>query len=111
MFKSLSNLLSRFYTLNEVFRLTFMLGLIYVLMYPDFGAMQTMSYVMAVFLAIAFISHITRKYCLFNYIDMKQLVDSAILQRNIAAAIIFSAICAVIIACIITAAQFFVRGG
>ena len=110
MFGSLGKLLSRFYTINEIFRLAFMLGMIFVLMYPDFGAMQTMSYVMAVFLAIAFISHITRKYCLFNYINMKELVDSAINQRNNAAAIVFASVCAVIVTCIITAAQFFVRG-
>lgn len=106
---SLGTLLGRFYSANEIFRLVFMVGMIALLFYPDFGALQTMSYVMGVFLAIAFIAHITRKYCLFNYINMKTLVDAAIEQRNIAAAIIFAAVCAVMMTCIVVAAQFFVR--
>lgn len=109
MFAALGKILSRFYTGNEIFRLVFMIGMIAALFYPDFAALQTMSYVLGVFLAIAFIAHITRKYCLFNYIDMKVLVDSAVNQRNTAAAIIFAAVCAVIIACIVTAAAFFTR--
>lgn len=109
-FKELGTVLSRFYTMNELFRLIFMIGMIAALFYPDFGALKTMTYVLGVFLAIAFIAHITRKYCLFNYIDMKSLVTAAIEQRNIAAAIIFASVCAVIIACIVTSAAFFVRG-
>ena len=108
-FKALGNIVGRFYSANEIFRLVFMVGMIAALFYPDFGALKTMSYVMGVFLAIAFIAHITRKYCLFNYVNMKTLVDAAIEQRNIAAAIIFAAVCAVMIACIVTAAAFFVR--
>lgn len=110
IFAPIGRLLSRFYTLNEVFRLAFMLGMIAFLFAPDYGAMKTMMYVMGVFLAIAFIAHVTRKYCLFNYIDMKKLVDSAVEQRNMAAAMVFAAVCAVIITCIITAAQFFTQG-
>jgi hypothetical protein len=109
MFGSFSSILRRFYSANEIFRLVFMVGMIALMFYPDFGALKTMSYVMGVFLAIAFIAHITRKYCLFNYIDMKSLVDAAINQRNIAAAIVFAAVCAVIMTCIVTSAQFFVR--
>lgn len=109
MFAALGSILSRFYTGNEIFRLVFMIGMIAALFAPDFAALQTMSYVLGVFLAIAFIAHITRKYCLFNYIDMKALVDSAVNQRNTAAAIVFASVCAVIIACIVTAAQFFTR--
>lgn len=108
-FSSTGSVLSRFYSANEIFRLVFMLGMIALLFYPDYGALKTMSYVLGVFLAIAFIAHITRKYCLFNYINMKKLVDSAIDQRNVAAAICFAAVCAVIIASMVIAAQFFVR--
>lgn len=109
MFAFIRSFFSRFYTFNEAFRLIFMLGLIVFLFYPDYGALKTMSYVLGVFLAIAFIAHITRKYCLFNYINMKDLAESALNQRNTAAAIVFSAVCAVIMTCIIVAAQFFVR--
>lgn len=105
----MKNLLKRFYTMNEIFRLVFMLGLIAVLFYPDFAALKTISYVLGVFLSITFIAHITRKYALFNYIDMKELVTAALDKGNTAAAIIFASVCAVIIVCITTAAQFFVR--
>lgn len=113
MFKSilstLGSLFGRFYTINEVFRLAFMLGMIALLFSPDYGALRTMSYVMGVFLAIAFIAHVTRKYALFNYIDMKRLVDSAVKDFNIAAAVIFASVCAVICVCIIVAGSFFAR--
>lgn len=109
MFSSIRNFFSRFYTFNEVFRLTFMLGLIALLFYPDYGGMKTMSYVLAVMLAIIFIAHIVRKYCLFNYINMKDLADSALQTRNTSAAIVFASVCAVIMMCIHTAAQFFTR--
>lgn len=101
--------LKSFYSINEFVRLGFMLGVICALFYPDFGALRTMSYVLGVFLSIAFITHIVRKYCLFNYINMGTLVKSALEQRNVAAAIVFAAICGVIVACIITCAQFFTR--
>lgn len=101
--------LKRFYSINEFVRLGFMLGVIALLFYPDFGAMKTMSYVLGVMLGIAFITHIVRKYCLFNYVTMGSLVKSAIEQRNVAAAIIFASICGVIITCIIVCAQFFVK--
>ena len=109
MFASIRSLFSRFYTINEMFRLAFMLGVIALMFYPDYGSLRTMMYVMGVFLAIAFIAHVTRKYCLFNYIDMKTLVDSAVKEFNVAAALIFCAVCAVICTCIIVAGQFFSR--
>lgn len=102
-------LLKRFYTINEAFRLIFMVGMIVLLFYPDFSALKTMAYVLGVFLVIALISHITRKYCLFNYLNMKTLADSAVNEKNVASAIVFASVCAVIVACIVTAAKFFVR--
>lgn len=109
MFASLRNLFARFYTLNEAFRLIFMLGMIALMFYPDFEGMKTMGYVLGVFLAITFIAHITRKYCLFNYIDMGELVRATLKEHNTAAAIVFASVCAVIMTCIVVASQFFVR--
>jgi hypothetical protein len=110
LFAPITALLGRFYTLNEVFRLSFMVGMIALLFSPDYGALQTMMYVMGVFLAIALIAHVTRKYCLFNYIDMKELYEQAKDHRNTAAAMVFCAVAVVICTCIVVAAQFFVRG-
>lgn len=109
MFNTLRNLFARFYNWNEAFRLIFMLGMIAIMFYPDFEGMKTMTYVLGVFLAIAFISHITRKYCLFNYVNMGDLVTAALRDYNMAAAIVFASICAVIMTCIVVSSQFFVR--
>lgn len=109
MFAFIRNFFSRFYTVNELFRLTFMIGIIALLFAPDEGSLRTMLYVLGVFLAITLITHITRKYCLFNYINMKEFSDSALHQRNMAAALVFASVCAVMIACMVTAAQFFTR--
>lgn len=109
LFNPLNLLISRFYTLNEIFRLAFMLGMIALLFSPDYGALKTMMYVMGVFLAIAFIAHITRKYAMFHYVDMKTFAMSALEERNVAAAIVFASMCSVVCTCIIVAGHFFSR--
>lgn len=93
---------------HEIARVVFTLALVAVLFYPDYGALRTMSYVMGVFLGVTFIAHVTRKYSLFAYVDMRELYNRA-RQEALASAIVFASVCAVLIVCIDTAAKFFVR--
>ncbi len=94
---------------TEWARLLFTLGLIAALFAPDWSALRTMSYVMGVFLGVAFISHIVRKYVLFPYLDMKTLYHKA-RKEPLPAAIVFASVCGIIMVCIDTAAKFFTRG-
>ncbi len=93
---------------HEIARLLFMVALIAVLFWPDFGALRTMSYVMGVFIGVALIAHVTRKYSLFPYLDMRDLYMRA-RKDPMASAIVFASVCGVLIVCISTAASFFVR--
>lgn len=94
---------------HEVIRVVVMLALIVALFYPDWSALRTMSYVMGVFLGVALIAHITRKYALFPYVDLRELYNRARTQRCMASAVVFASVCGVIIACVVTAAKFFVH--
>lgn len=94
---------------HEAARLAFQLVLIVALFAPDWEALRTMLYVMGVFLGVTLIAHISRKYALFPYVDMRWLYNKA-KKEPLPAAIVFASVSAIIVVCIDTAAKFFVRG-
>lgn len=96
-------------TRHEFIRLIFQGAAIVALMAPDWGAIRTMSYVLGVFFGITMIAHISRKYSLFPYVDMRELYNRA-KKDPIASAIVFASVAGIIIVCIDTAGKFFARG-
>ena len=92
----------------ELFRIFAMLALVVACFAPDWAALRTMTFIAGVFFAITLISHITRKYALFPYLDLKEYAAKA-LEEPLAAAVVFASVSGIIIAAIVTASTFFAR--
>lgn len=92
----------------ELIRVVLSLVIIAACFYPDTGAIQTTVFIFGVFLTVALISHITRKYALFPYLDMRKYVEKA-LQEPTASGLVFLGVSIIIAVSISTAATFFAR--
>ena len=93
---------------TELLRIVAAAAVIATCFYPDTGAMQTALFIFGVFLTVALISHITRKYALFPYLDMREFASKA-LEESTASGLVFLGVCIVIAVSISTAATFFAR--
>lgn len=93
---------------HEVLRVLLAALVIVLCFYPDWGALRTTSFISGVFISVALISHFTRKYVLFPYIDLRVFVEKA-KEDPLASSVVFASVCGVIIVSISTAATFFAR--
>lgn len=96
-------------TKTEFARLIFQAALIVLLFYPDWGALRTLAYVFGVFMGVTLIAHVSRKYALFPYVNMRELYNRA-RKDPIGAAIVFASMAGIVMVCIDTAGKFFARG-
>jgi hypothetical protein len=94
---------------RDLERILFTVILIVICFYPDFAALRTAMFITGVFLVVALISHLTRKYALFPYLDMGKYARKALEENSVAAAIVFASVTGVIIVSISTAATFFAK--
>jgi len=92
----------------EMVRVVLSLMVIAACFYPDTGALHTTLFIFGVFLTVALISHVTRKYALFPYLDMRKYADKA-LEESTASGLVFLGVCIIISVSISTAATFFAR--
>lgn len=93
---------------TELIRIVASAAIIAACFYPDTGALQTALFIFGVFLTVALISHVTRKYALFPYVDMRKFADKA-LEDSVGSGLVFLGICSIIAVSISTAATFFSR--
>lgn len=100
---------------SEVFRVVFMiLSALACFILPDvlssgvidWTTIKIVLYVFGFFFSMALISHVTRKYAFFPYLDMKLYLVKA-LENPIASSIVFAATTGFLATCIYVASQFF----
>lgn len=106
--KAVFKTIARYPGTTELVRILSMVALIALCFAPDWQGLRTTTFIAGVFFAIALISHITRKYALFPYLDIKVYAVKA-LEEPLAASVVFASICGIIMVSITTAATFFAK--